>query len=67
MCILCIEIEKERLLPEEALRNYIEISPSLDDAHNLELFEKISKLFEKNNHCIWCQEEHCACEENGWD
>ena len=65
MCILCIEIEKEKLLPQEALRNYIEIAESLDE-HAEEALEVVQKYIEEKNFCIWCLENNCKCTNSGW-
>jgi len=63
MCILCIEIEKERLLPKEALRNYIEISESLED-HAPEALQVLYNYLEERNFCIWCSDTTCTCAHN---
>ena len=43
MCIICIEMEKNRLTIEEARRNFGEMSVSLGD-HAEEVEEMLSKL-----------------------
>jgi|TARA_B100000282_G_C31724137_1_gene487528 hypothetical protein len=43
MCIICVDIEKERLTLKEARRNFGEMSPTLGE-HAKEVEELISKL-----------------------
>ena len=43
MCIICLEMEKNRLTIEEARRNFGEMSVSLGD-HAEEVEEMLSKL-----------------------
>jgi hypothetical protein len=43
MCIICVDIEKERLTLKEARRNFSEMSPTLGE-HAKEVEELISKL-----------------------
>ena len=57
MCIICIELEKDKILPWEASRNLTEMSESLDPEHILEVLDLIRKIenetkfvkFVKNN------------------
>jgi hypothetical protein len=47
MCIICVELEKNKLTPWEAARNRREFLEILDDDHLEELNEKINqKLLE---------------------
>jgi len=43
MCIICIDIERERLTLKEARRNFGEMSPTLGE-HAKEVEELLSKL-----------------------
>ena len=42
MCIICIEYEKNKLQPYEALRNLEEMKETLDEDHYKEVSEKIN-------------------------
>jgi hypothetical protein len=63
MCILCIEIEKERLLPREAFRNYIEIADSLKE-HAEEAAEVVFEYLQEKKYCVWCDTTECDCDNN---
>lgn len=41
MCIICVELEKNRLTLAEARRNYGEMAESIDEEHREELEEKL--------------------------
>lgn len=41
MCIICVELDKNKLTPWEASRNLSEMMPSLDEEHIEEVTEKI--------------------------
>ena len=41
MCIICVELEKNKLTLEEARRNYGEMIEVIDDEHKKELEEKL--------------------------
>tara|TARA_R100001509_G_scaffold162188_1_gene133199 strand:+ start:70 stop:267 length:198 start_codon:yes stop_codon:yes gene_type:complete len=62
MCIICIEIEKNRILPWEASRNLLEMSESLDPEHVLEVLDLISKIENENQICEVCEEQFSACD-----
>lgn len=48
MCIICIDLIKERLTAAEAFRNYDEIEPSITKEHAQEVLELIiDKAFEE--------------------
>ena len=44
MCIICIDIEKGKLTPLEALNNYSEMISTIDDAHREEVEEIIEYI-----------------------
>ena len=50
MCIICIDIEKERLTLKEARRNFGELKSSLDDNHRLEVLKLIWQKEEDENY-----------------
>ena len=41
MCIICVEIEKNKLTSLEARRNMSEMSSQIDDSHKIEVLKKI--------------------------
>ena len=41
MCIICVELEKNRLTLAEARRNYSEMKSVIDEEHREELEEKL--------------------------
>lgn len=41
MCIICVELENEKLTLEEARRNYGEIFEEIDEKHRYELEKKL--------------------------
>lgn len=43
MCIICIELEKQRLTALEAFRNLREMEKEISDEHLEEVAEKIAK------------------------
>jgi hypothetical protein len=61
MCIVCIELEKEKILPWEASKNLLEMSESLDSEHVLEVLELIHKIENENEICEVCEEQFTAC------
>ena len=77
MCIICIDLEKERLTVQEAWRNLGEMKNSIDPEHYEELKDEISKLlvdeyvknlyphiYEMHNTvelCESCQSDPCDC------
>ena len=46
MCIICVELEKNTLLPWEATRNFSEISGSIPKEHHEEVKIKINEAFQ---------------------
>tara|TARA_R110000824_G_scaffold171379_5_gene348889 strand:+ start:401 stop:574 length:174 start_codon:yes stop_codon:yes gene_type:complete len=44
MCIICVEIQANRLTTKEAFRNYREMKHSIDEDHQKEI---LKKLYEK--------------------
>ena len=49
MCIICIDIVRERLTFEEAWRNFTEMWENLDEDHTWEVFHKIRELQKEEN------------------
>jgi hypothetical protein len=41
MCLLCIDIQKNKLTPKEIARNYIEL---INDEHYVDVLAEITKL-----------------------
>ena len=41
VCIICVELEKNRLTLAEARRNYTEMASTIDEEHREELEEKL--------------------------
>ena len=66
MCIICIEIEKNRLTGMEASRNLSEMVDTIDEEHYDEVIEKVNDLFYKEylEFCEFCPGNGCCCEEN---
>ena len=74
MCIICIELDNNRLSPWEAKRNLREMAEVLEKDHLLLVKEKISDailnetpfIFEKiptldEAFCDFCDSESCLC------
>ena len=77
MCIICIDLDRDRLSPWEAKRNLKEMSQKITPEHAREVENKISEAiyneiyfnfgdtlhdFEKN--CEKCSKSECVCT---WD
>jgi len=43
MCIICVELEKDRLSSLEAMRNFGELKSNIDKDHKEEVLKKISE------------------------
>ena len=41
MCIICVELEKEKLTLKEAASNYREVETTLEPEHSYDLFEEL--------------------------
>jgi len=73
MCIICIDLEKERLTVQEAWRNLGEMKNSIEPGHYEELKDEISKLLideyvktvypyvYESNKCDKCGYDPCDC------
>ncbi len=74
MCIICVELDKNKLSPWEAKRNLSEMAETLDDNHIKEVEDKIlDKIFTEtfifyddmysNNdtQCEFCPKNECTC------
>ena len=63
MCIICIDLQKEKLTSKEARRHMFELRSELSDEHKLELLRAIWKTEEKednaeyNDLLEWLQEQ----------
>jgi len=62
MCIICIDIEKERLTPLEALRNYVEMEPHMEENHAAKVAMIIEEYLLASNSCVWCECTPCDCD-----
>ena len=51
MCLICIEIEKDKLTSKEARNNLKEMYKDLEKDHILELLRKIYKKEDEENGC----------------
>jgi len=49
MCLICIDIQKDKLTPKEARRNLGETYQTLDQDHRLEVLRLIWKKEDENN------------------
>lgn len=47
MCMICIDIAKNKLMPFEAIRNLSEISDNLDDDHLEDVLRLIDETIRK--------------------
>ena len=57
MCIICIELEKNKITPLEAQRTLAEMAFDLDLEHFLEVEEKIQEIENKNLFITLLKEE----------
>lgn len=74
MCIICIELEKNKITPLEAQRSLAEMAFDIDLDHFLEVEEKIQQIEDKNHFitllnddetvdlCTDCHCESCECD-----
>lgn len=74
MCIICIELEKNKITPLEAQRSLSEMAFDLDLEHFLEVEEKIQEIENKNHFvtllkddktvelCTGCYCDPCDCD-----
>ena len=74
MCIICIELEKNKITPLEAQRSLAEMAFDLDLQHFLEVEEKIQEIQNKNDFisllkeddttksCSGCHCDPCDCD-----
>ena len=76
MCIICVELDKNKLTPWEARRNLTEMVEKIGDEHALEVDKKISDMIFENINleygdtvhdddelCDYCECHPCDC---GW-
>ena len=61
MCIICIDIEKNKLTPLEALHNFVEMADSMEEEHVEEVSDLIYEYIDKSGFCIWCETTDCEC------
>tara|TARA_A100001015_G_C14563617_1_gene546348 strand:+ start:230 stop:433 length:204 start_codon:yes stop_codon:yes gene_type:complete len=57
MCIICIELEKNKITPLEAQKSLAEIAFDIDLDHFLEVEEKIQEIQNKNDFISLLKEE----------
>ena len=57
MCIVCIELEKNKITPLEAQRSLAEMAFDIDLDHFLEVEEKIQEIENKNQFITLLKEE----------
>tara|TARA_B100000073_G_C23652567_1_gene541193 strand:- start:170 stop:373 length:204 start_codon:yes stop_codon:yes gene_type:complete len=57
MCIICIELEKNKITPLEAQRSLAEMAFDIDLDHFLEVEEKIQEIENKNQFITLLKEE----------
>lgn len=65
MCIICVELEKDKLSPWEAFRNLREMSEAIGEEHVFEVLDLIrQKEIEDYNpeHCDSCEEPDEDCD-----
>ena len=57
MCIICIDLEKNKITPLEAQRSLAEMAFDIDLDHFLEVEEKIQEIENKNQFITLLKEE----------
>jgi hypothetical protein len=74
MCIICVELEKSFITPQEAVKNLSEVSGTLTLEHLMIVEEKIKEIENKNHFitllkedntvelCIACHCDPCDCD-----
>lgn len=75
MCIICVEMEKNKLSPWEAKRNLSEMVEKIGQEHLIEVENKISEaiyneisfnfgktLHESDEFCEFCDCDPCDCD-----
>ena len=74
MCIICVELDKNKLTPWEARRNLTEMRENLDEEHAREVEQKISDaifndltlnygdtITQTVEYCEICEDVTCLC------
>lgn len=79
MCIICVELEKNKITALEAQRSLSEMAFDLDLEHFLEVEEKIQEFENKNRFislltgddtvelCVSCHCDPCDCEGGSYE
>jgi len=63
MCIICVELQNNKLSPWEATRNLSEMIEEIEEEHALEVLDLILTIQEETDSgCIYCGGYPCACE-----
>jgi hypothetical protein len=63
MCIICVELQNNKLSPWEATRNLSEMIEEIEEEHALEVLDLILTIQEETDSgCIYCGGDPCACE-----
>jgi len=63
MCIICVELQNNKLSPWEATRNLSEMIEEIEEEHALEVLDLILTIQEETNSgCIYCGGDPCVCE-----
>jgi|TARA_B110000467_G_C17933744_1_gene271241 hypothetical protein len=58
MCIICVELEKSFITPQEAMRNLSEVSETLTLEHLIIVEEKIKEIENKNYFIMLLKEDN---------
>lgn len=56
MCLICVELSKNKLTPLEARRNLGEMKNSIEEEHRLEVLRKIWRA-EEQEYLNWYEQE----------
>ena len=63
MCIICVELQNNKLSPWEATRNLSEMIEEIEEEHALEVLDLILTIQEETDSgCIYCGGDPCVCE-----
>ena len=63
MCIICVELQNNKLSPWEATRNLSEMIEEIEEEHALEVLDLILAIQEETDSgCIYCGGDPCVCE-----
>jgi hypothetical protein len=59
MCIICVQLQQDKLTAKEARHNFYEMIGEIDQHHHVEVAKKIDKKWEEEERKRFNYEPHC--------